>query len=86
MQEAQYESGKKLGCMHQIKKTALKRCKGVKKHLIRQDFTHSNYEDAILTGKSKYVKYFSINSRCHQVGTYRKGKLGLSGKTHFYSH
>ena len=79
-----YESGEKVKCMHRMKKIALKRCKGVKKHLIRQEFTHRGYERAILTGKPRFVKYFSINSRCHRVGTYMKGKLGLSGKTHFY--
>ena len=78
-----YESGEKVKCMRRMKKIALKRCKGVKKHLIRQEFTHRCYEHAILSGKPRFVKYFSINSRCHQVGTYKKGKLGLSGKTHF---
>ena len=79
-----YETRGEVKCMRRVKKLALKRCKGVKKHLIRQEFTHRSYERAILSGKPRFVEYFSINSRCHQVGTYRKGKLGLSGKTHFF--
>jgi hypothetical protein len=44
-----YESGETVKCMLRMKKIALKRCKGVKKHLIRQEFTHRCYENAILT-------------------------------------
>ena len=70
--------------MRKVKKNALKKMKGVKTHLVRQVFTYKCYERAILSGKPRFVKYFTINSRSHKVSTYAKGKLGLSGKTHFY--
>ena len=69
--------------MYNVKKCALKKMKGVKKHLVRQGFTHRCYVHAILYGKPRYVTYFSINSKDHKVGTFKKKKLGLSGKTHF---
>ena len=75
-----YENRKKQKCMRRVKKNAIKRMKGVKAYLVRQQFTHACYEAAILTGLPRYVEYFSINSRSHQVSTYKKGKLGLSGK------
>ena len=80
-----YESGKKSPrCMKRVRKIALKKMKGVKSHLVRQGFTHKCYEHAILSGKPRFVKYFTINSRSHKVGTFLKGKLGLSGKKHFF--
>ena len=78
-----YETKKKLHCLRKVKKIAIKKMKGVKNHLVRQDFTHNNYLKAILTGKPFYVEYFSINSRRHVVSTYKKGKLGLSGRLLF---
>ena len=79
-----YESGEKSPrCMKRVRKIALKKMKGVKSHLVRQGFTHKCYEHAILSGKPRFVKYFTINSRSHKVGTFLKGKLGLSGKKHF---
>ena len=79
-----YETGKEpIPCMYNVKKCALKKMKGVKKHLVRQGFTHRCYVRAILYGKPRYVTYFSINSLNHKVGTFKKRKLGLSGKTHF---
>jgi hypothetical protein len=71
-------------CMKRLKKETVKRMKGVKSHLVRQQFTHKCYVRAILTGKPRFVEYFCINSRMHQVSTYKKGKLGLSGKTRFF--
>ena len=78
-----YETKKKPHCLRKVKKIAIKKMKGVKNHLVRQDFTHNNYLKAILTGKPFYVEYFSINSRRHVVSTYKKGKLGLSGRLLF---
>ena len=79
-----YENDEKMmPCMHKIKRHDLKKMKGVKKHLVRQGFTHRCYVRAILYGKPRYVTYFSINSLNHKVGTFKKAKLGLSGKTHF---
>ena len=79
-----YENGEeKIQCMSKVKRTTLKKMKGVKKHLVRQGFTHRCYVHAILYGKPRYVTYFSINSKDHKVGTFKKKKLGLSGKTHF---
>ena len=69
--------------MRKVKKETVKRMKGVKSHLVRQEFTHKCYVRAILTGKPRFVKYFTINSRMNKVSTYKKGKLGLSGKTRF---
>ena len=75
-----YSNEEKPKCLRKVKKIAIKKLKGVKMHLIRQEFTHKCYIKAITTGKPRYVKYFSINSRCHEVSTYKKGKLGLSGE------
>ena len=79
----EYEKIKKPKCMRKVKKETVKRMKGVKSHLVRQEFTHKCYVRAILTGKPRFVKYFTINSRMNKVSTYKKGKLGLSGKTRF---
>ena len=75
-----YEKRKIPKCLRKVKKIAIKRMKGVKLHLVRQQFTHNCYVTAIQTGKPRFVQFFSINSRCHDVSTYKKGKLGLSGK------
>ena len=56
------------------------RLKGVKSHLVHSYFTHECYVNSILTGKPRYVRYFTIASRGHVVTTDYKGKLGLSGK------
>ena len=80
-----YEIGKKpKRCMKKVKMYTLKKMKGVKKHLVREEFTHRCYLRAILHGRPRYVRYFSINSLNHKVGTFEKKKLGLSGKTHFF--
>ena len=80
-----FEKSKKPLCMRKVKKETIKRMKGVKSHLVRQEFTHKCYVRAILTGKPRFVEYFTINSSMHEVATYKKGKLGLSGKTRYYS-
>ena len=80
-----FEKNKKPLCMRKVKKETIKRMKGVKSHLVRQEFTHKCYVRAILTGKPRFVEYFTINSFMHEVATYKKGKLGLSGKTRYYS-
>ncbi len=72
-------------CIRKLQKKSIKRLKGVKSHLVALEFTHQNYIDAILSGKPKYVKYFTINSRGHVVTTNFRGKLGLSGETYFIS-
>ena len=69
--------------MLKVKKETVKRMKGVKSHLVRQEFTHKCYVRAILTGKPRFVEFFTINSTMHEVATLKKGKLGLSGKTRF---
>ena len=78
-----YAKMKKPHCMRKVKKIAIKKMKGVKSHLVRMEFTHNNYVKAILSGKPRHVEYFSINSRRHVVSTYKKGKLGLSGRLLF---
>ena len=79
-----YEKRKMPKCLRRVKKTAIKRMKDVKLHLVRQQFTHKCYLTAIQSGKPRFVQFFSINSRCHDVSTYKKGKLGLSGKWRFF--
>ena len=67
-------------CIKTLKKKSMKRLKGVKSHLVHSYFTHNCYVKSILTGKPRYVRYFTIASRGHVVTTDYKGKLGLSGK------
>ena len=64
----------------------VKRCKGVKKFLIRQQFTHQCYKCAVLKGELKHVAYFTIASRKHEVTTDLRAKLGLSRYVCFFLH
>ena len=61
----------------------VKRLKGVKKFLIRQQFTHECYKCAVLKGELKHVAYFTIASRKHEVTTDLRAKLGLSRYVYF---
>ena len=56
-------------------KRNLKRCKGVKRHVIRKTLRHEDFLDRI----NKYINFYSINSKKHRLSTFKKTKLGLSG-------
>ena len=61
------------------KKSNLKRCKGVKRHLVQKRLRHKDFRDAVLEKRNLYVDFYSINSKNHRVSTFKQRKLGLSG-------
>ena len=60
-------------------KRSLKRCKGVKRHVIRKTLRHEDFKASVLDRINKYVNFYSINSKKHRLSTFKKRKLGLSG-------
>ena len=48
-----------------FKKTHLKRCKGVKRHLLRQKVLHKHFRASVEDKKNKMVDFYSINSKKH---------------------
>ena len=61
------------------KKSNLKRCKGVKRHLVEKRLRHNDFRATVLEERNKYVNFYSINSKKHHVSTFYQRKLGLSG-------
>ncbi len=60
-------------------KSHMKRCKGVKRHLVQKKMRHEDFRASVLEGKNKYVDFYSINSKKHRVSTFKQRKLALSG-------
>ena len=55
-----------------------KKCKGVKKYVVRNHITHEDYKECLLSEKSQYRTMNTIRSRKHNVGSERINKTALS--------
>ena len=55
-----------------------KKCKGVKKNVIKNEITLADYENCLFTGKSQLRTMNTIRSRGHNIGTERINKTALS--------
>ena len=51
---------------------------GVKKHLIRQNFSHHRFVKSVFEECPENVRYFTIASRKHHISTNLQSKIGLS--------
>ena len=55
-----------------------KKCKGVKKSVVKKDITHENYKTCLFTGKEQLRKMNVIRSYNHEVYTGVVNKIALS--------
>ncbi len=55
-----------------------KKCKGVKKNVVKNEITVADYEDCLFTKHEQLRKMHTIRSRGHNVGTERINKTALS--------
>ena len=53
-------------------------CKGVKKHKIKNELKHEHYKECLFDGVNKSISYHSIQSKNHQLGTYKFNKIALT--------
>ena len=55
-----------------------KKCKGVKKSVVKNSITHEDYKQCLFTGKERLQKMNVIRSRKHKVYTEEVNKIALS--------
>ncbi len=55
-----------------------KKCKGVKKYVVKNNMMHENYKETLLTGEPQHRVMNVIRSRQHEVGSERINKTALS--------
>ena len=55
-----------------------KRCKGVKKSVVKNNITFENYKNCLFTGKTYQAKFNSLRSRKHEITTDCITKITLS--------
>ena len=60
------------------KKTEVKRCKGVKRYLLKSKLRHKHFREAIMKKKNFHVNFKTIASKNHNISTFKQKKLGLS--------
>ena len=55
-----------------------KKCKGIRKYIIKKEITIDDYEKCLFSGKSQHRMMNVIRSRQHDVGSERINKTALS--------
>ena len=55
-----------------------KKCKGVKKCVIKNEITIADFEKCLFSGKSQFRMMNTIRSRQHNIGSERINKTALS--------
>ncbi len=55
-----------------------KKCKGIRKYIIKKEITIDDYEECLFSGKSQHRMMNTIRSRKHDVGSERINKTALS--------
>ena len=55
-----------------------KKCKGIKKNVIRNKITHEDYKNCLFQAKTKLTKMNVIRSRAHNIYTEKINKVALS--------
>ncbi len=58
--------------------TQVKKCKGIRKYIIKNEITIEDFEECLFSGKSQFRAMNTIRSRQHNVGTERINKSALS--------
>ena len=56
----------------------IKKCKGVKKQVVKNYITHEDYKTCLITGKEKLVRQNIIRSYDHDLYGEEVNKIGLS--------
>ena len=55
-----------------------KKCKGVKKSVVKESITHEDYKNCLFTGKEQLRKMNVIRSHKHDIYTEEVNKIALS--------
>ena len=58
----------------------VKKCKGVKKSVVKKTITHEDYKDCLLTQEGQMRKMNIIRSHMHELYTEEINKVALSGE------
>jgi len=57
-----------------------KKCKGIKKNIIKKAITHEDYKNCLFTGKEQRRKMIIIQSEKHDIYTEEVNKIALSAE------
>ena len=55
-----------------------KKCKGIKKNVIKNKITHEDYKNCLLQAKAKLSNMNVIRSRAHNIYTEKMNKVAVS--------
>ena len=55
-----------------------KKCKGVKKCVVKKDIKFEDYKRCLMTGEMSYRSQITFRSRLHRIATIESNKLALS--------
>ena len=60
--------------------SGVKKCKGVKKGVVKKRITHEDYVNVLKSGKEQFRTMNCLRSSKHEIGTLCVNKIALSGK------
>ena len=63
---------------YKVESKESKRCKGIKKCVVKKDIKFEDYKRCLMTGEMEYRSQIMFRSRLHEVTTIEVNKLALS--------
>ena len=63
---------------YKVENKESKKCKGVKKCVVKKDIKFKDYKRCLMTGEREYRPQLMFKSRLHEISTIKTGKLALS--------
>ena len=63
---------------YKVESKEFKRCKGVKKCVVKKDIRFEDYKKCLMTGEMEYRSQITFRSRLHEITTIETNKLALS--------
>ncbi len=61
-----------------------KKCKGVKKYVVKKHISFKDYEEAVLSGKTQHRVMNTIRSRKHDIGSEKINKIAQSNSGSYF--
>ena len=65
---------------YKVSNAEFKKCKGVKKCVVKGNIRYKDYKKCLMTGESEYQSQMTFRSRLHRVSTIESKKLALSNE------
>ena len=63
---------------YKVESKEFKRCKGIKKCVVKKDIKFEDYKRCLMTGEMEYKSQMTFRSRLHEIATIETNKLALS--------